>query len=153
MSLPRYMEEYAIGAQRTSSGRTITEADIVLHAGQTGDFYPHHMDAEWCKTQDFKQRVAHGTLVFSIAVGQTAGEINPAAISYGYDRLRFIKPVFIGDTLTTRCTVKEKRDHPKRAGHGLVVEAVEALNQRGQTVLAAEHLLLVQRRPATAHPA
>jgi len=145
---PRYFEDYVTGAERRSTGRTITEADIVLHAGQTGDFYPHHMDAEWCKTQDFKQRIAHGTLVFSVAVGQTAGEINPAAFSYGYDRLRFIKPVFIGDTLTTRCAVKEKRDHPKRADHGVVVELVEAVNQRHETVLAAEHLLLVRRRPA-----
>ena len=93
-----------------------------------------------------KQRIAHGTLIFSIAVGQTAGEINPEAFSYGYDRLRFIRPVFIGDTLTARCKVKEKRDDPKRPKLGVVVELVEALNQRGETVLAAEHLLLVKRR-------
>jgi acyl dehydratase len=142
----RFFEDYAAGETRTSTGRTITETDIVMHAGQTGDFYPHHMDAEWCKTQDFKQRIAHGTLIFSVAVGQTAGEINPVAFSYGYDRLRFIKPVFIGDTITTRCTVREKRDHPKRTDHGVVVEAVEAVNQRNETVLAAEHLLLVRRR-------
>ena len=147
---PRYVEDYAVGTERRSTGRTITETDIVMHAGQTGDFYPHHMDAEWCKTQDFKQRIAHGTLIFSVAVGQTAGEINPVAFSYGYDRLRFIKPVFIGDTLTARCTVKETRDHPKRADHGVVVELVESINQRGETVLAAEHLLMVKRRPADA---
>jgi acyl dehydratase len=148
---PGFFEDYVAGTVRTSTGRTITEADIVLHAGQTGDFYPHHMDAEWCRTQDFKQRIAHGTLVFSIAVGQTAGEINPEAFSYGYDRLRFIKPVFIGDTLTSRCTVKEKRDH-KRPEYGVVVEQVESINQRGETVMAAEHLLLVRRRPeARAH--
>jgi len=145
MPPPRHFEDYVIGAERRSTGRTITEADIVLHAGQTGDFYPHHMDAEWCKTQDFKQRIAHGTLIFSVAVGQTAGEINPAAFSYGYDRLRFIKPVFIGDTITTRCFIKEKRDHPKKADHGVVVEGVETVNQRGETVLAADHLLLVRR--------
>jgi acyl dehydratase len=147
---PRFFEEYAVGSERRSTGRTITETDIVMHAGQTGDFYPHHMDAEWCKTQDFKQRIAHGTLIFSVAVGQTAGEINPVAFSYGYDRLRFIKPVFIGDTITARCTVKEKRDHPKRADYGVVVELVESINQRGETVLAAEHLLLVKRRPSAA---
>jgi acyl dehydratase len=145
----QFFEDYVVGAARTSTGRTLTETDIVLHAGQTGDFYPHHMDAEWCKTQDFKQRIAHGTLVFSVAVGQTAtGEINPEAFSYGYDRVRFIKPVFIGDTLTTRCSIKEKRDDPKRPKLGVVVELVEALNQRGETVLAAEHLLLVKRRSA-----
>jgi acyl dehydratase len=141
-----FFEDYAIGTSRSSTGRTITEADIVLHAGQTGDFYPHHMDAEWCKTQPFGQRIAHGTLIFAVAVGQTAGEINPEAFSYGYDRVRFIKPVFIGDTVTSRCTIKEKRDDPKRPAHGVVVELVEALNQRGETVLAAEHLLLVKRR-------
>ncbi len=142
-----FFEDYTVGESRSSVGRTITEADVVLHAGQTGDFYPHHMDAEWCKTQDFKQRIAHGTLVFAVAVGQTAGVINPEAFSYGYDRLRFIRPVFIGDTLTARCSVVEKRDDPKRPGHGVVVERVESLNQRGETVLAAEHLLLVRRRP------
>ena len=144
----QFFEDYVVGATRTSTGRTITETDIVMHAGQTGDFYPHHMDAEWCKTQDFKQRIAHGTLIFSVAVGQTAtAEINPEAFSYGYDRLRFIKPVFIGDTLVARCTVKEKRDHPKKSDHGVVVELVESINQRGETVLAAEHLLLVRRKP------
>lgn len=143
----QFFEDYVVGTARTSTGRTITETDIVMHAGQTGDFYPHHMDAEWCKTQDFKQRIAHGTLIFSVAVGQTAtGEINPEAFSYGYDRVRFIRPVFIGDTLTTRCSIKEKRDDPKRPKLGVVVELVEALNQRGETVLAAEHLLLVKRR-------
>jgi acyl dehydratase len=143
----QFFEDYIVGTTRASTGRTITETDIVLHAGQTGDFYPHHMDAEWCKTQDFKQRIAHGTLIFSIAVGQTAtGEINPEAFSYGYDRIRFVKPVFIGDTLTARCTVKEKRNHPKKPDHGVVVELVESINQRGETVLAAEHLLLVRRR-------
>lgn len=148
----QFFDDYVTGTQRTSTGRTITEADLVLHAGQTGDFYPHHMDAEWCKTQDFKQRIAHGTLVFSVAVGQTAGAINPAAFSYGYDRIRFVRPVFIGDTLTTRCTVKEKRDDPKRPQLGIVVELVEALNQRGETVLVAEHLLLVKRGAPLSEP-
>jgi acyl dehydratase len=48
----QYFEDYEPGAYRETSGRTITETDIVMHAGQTGDFYPHHMDAEWCKTQN-----------------------------------------------------------------------------------------------------
>ena len=74
MFVEHYFEDYAIGDSRASGGRTITETDIVLHAGQTGDFYPHHMDAEWCKTQPFGQRIAHGTLIFSVAVGMTAGE-------------------------------------------------------------------------------
>jgi len=142
-----YFEDYEVGARRESGGRTITEADIVIHAGQTGDFYPHHMDAEWCKTQPFGQRMAHGTLIFSVAVGMTAGVMNPHAMSYGYDRLRFIKPVVIGDTIHTILSIKEKRDDNKRPNYGIVVEACEVLNQEGQVVLICEHLLLVERRP------
>ena len=141
-----YFEDYEVGSARETSGRTLTETDIVLHAGQSGDFYPHHMDAEWCKGQDFRQRIAHGTLVFTIAVGLTAGEVNPQAFSYGYDRLRFVKPVFIGDTLHVRVTVKEKRDSPKRPGYGIVVELLEAFNQHQDVVLACEHLLMVKKQ-------
>lgn len=137
-------EEYVHGAERTTGGRTITETDIVIHAGQTGDFFPHHMDAEWCKTQEFGQRIAHGTLIFSVAIGMTAGEINPLALSYGYDRLRFIRPVFIGDTIHVRVTITEKRDH-KRPEQGIVVERCEVLNQKQETVLVCDHLLLVRR--------
>ena len=143
----QWWEEYILNDSRQTLGRTITETDFVIHAGQTGDFYPHHMDAEWCKTQDFGQRIAHGTLIFSVGIGMTAGDINPHAFSYGYDRLRFIKPVFIGDTLTVKVTIKEKRAFPKRPDHGMVVEAVELFNQHSQTVLACEHLLVVKRRP------
>ncbi len=143
----RFFEDYAVGSCRETTGRTLTETDIVLHAGQTGDFYPHHMDAEWCKTwEPFRQRVAHGTLVFSVAVGLSAGVINPEAFSYGYDRLRFIKPVFIGDTIRVRLKIADKRDHAKHPGQGIVVERCEVFNQHGETVLACEHLLLVKRR-------
>lgn len=141
-----HFEEIEIGATRTSGGRTITETDIVLHAGQSADFYPHHMDAEWCKTQPFGQRIAHGTLIFTIGVGQTAGEINTLAMTYGYDRLRFPKPVCIGDTIRSRTTIAEKRNH-KNPAYGIIVEKLEVLNQRDECVMACEHLLLVHRCP------
>lgn len=141
-----FFEDYLPGSVRRTLGRTITEADIVIHAGQTGDFYPHHMDAEWCRTQPFGQRIAHGTLIFSVAVGMTAGHVNPEAFSYGYDRLRFIKPVFIGDTIQVTVTIQEKKDSPKSRDHGIVVELVQVTNQRQETVLACEHVLMVKRR-------
>ncbi|MDI4235777.1 MaoC/PaaZ C-terminal domain-containing protein [Bradyrhizobium sp. 31Argb] len=141
-----FFEDYQIGFSRRTLGRTITEADIVIHAGQTGDNFPHHMDAEWCAKQDFKQRIAHGTLVFSVGIGMTASTINPHAMSYGYDRLRFIRPVFIGDTITVNASITTKRDHAKRADVGVVVETVEMLNQSDETVLVCEHLYLVKRR-------
>jgi acyl dehydratase len=67
MTEPMHFEDFVPGTSRETTGRTITEADLVLHAGQTGDFYPHHMDAEFCKTQPFGQRIAHGTLTFAVA--------------------------------------------------------------------------------------
>lgn len=141
-----HFEDYHIGDVRETTGRTITETDFIVHAGHTGDFFPHHMDAEFAKTTPFGQRVAHGTMVFAIGVGLTASLINPVAFSYGYDRLRFVRPVFIGDTIRTRVTIAAKEDQPKRPEAGRVIERCEVLNQRGEVVLAADHILIVERR-------
>lgn len=146
-TVARYLDDYTIGESRTSTGRTITEADIILHAGQTGDFYPHHMDAEWMATQPAGQRIAHGTLVLSVAVGMTAGDINPESMSYGYDRIRFIAPVFIGDTITATAEITDIRPHPRRDTEvGFVDELVTARNQHGATVLSLVHIYIVNRR-------
>jgi len=145
-----YFEEYELGSTRQSHGRTVTEADIVLHAGQTGDFFPHHMDAEFAKSLPGGERMAHGTLVLSMSVGMLAGEINEQAMSYGYDRVRFIRPVHIGDTITSRSEIVGLREHPKRPElYGFADEQVEVVNQRGEVVVAFVHLYLVNRRPGS----
>lgn len=146
MEKAMYFEEYQVGSERQSYGRTITETDIVIHAGQTGDFFPHHMDKEWCKTQPFGQRIAHGTLIFSIAVGMTANLINPLAMSYGYNHLRFIKPVFIGDTLKTTTRVSKKEDSPKRKNMGIVYETLTVKNQHDEVVMVCDHLLMCEKQ-------
>lgn len=146
MFIDKFYEEFELGETRETIGRTITESDIVLHAGQTGDFYPHHMDAEWCKTQPFKERIAHGTLTFAVAVGMTAGLINNRAMTYGYERLRFPNPVYINDTIRVRVTISEMKDHHKRPNYGIVSEKLEVLNQNDKCVMATEHLLLVEKK-------
>ena len=148
MELEQFFEEYVVGATRQTLGRTIAEADIVFHAGHTGDFFPHHMDAEFCKGQPFGQRIAHGTMTFAIGIGLTATQINPRAMTYGYERLRFPKPVFAGDTIRTTVTIGRKGDDPKRPAQGQVVEVCETKNQRGETVMYCEHILLVEKRGA-----
>jgi acyl dehydratase len=145
MFLKKYFEEFTTGQSRETIGRTITETDIVLHAGQTGDFFPHHMNEEWCKTQPFKKRIAHGTLIFSVAIGMTADVINEVAMTYGYERLRFTKPVFIGDTIRVKVSICERKDH-KKPGYGLVSELVEVFNQNNELVMICEHLLLAQKQ-------
>ena len=146
-----YFEDYVVGSSHESYGRTVTETDIVAHAGQTGDFYPHHMDAEFCATQPFGQRMAHGTLILSMAVGMLAGEVNEESMSYGYDRVRFIRPVHIGDTIRARSEIIALRDHATQPDRfGMAEERVEVTNQRGETVLALVKVYVVNRRPAVA---
>jgi acyl dehydratase len=141
----KYFEEFVLNDSRRTTGRTITESDIVIHAGQSGDFFPHHMDEEWCKTQPFKKRIAHGTLIFTVAIGLTADMINEVSMTYGYERLRFTRPVFIGDTIRVSVTIKDKQDH-KKPGFGLVTELVEVFNQQEELVMICEHLLLVNKK-------
>jgi monoamine oxidase len=148
MTKTEYYEDYVVGSQRETSGRTITEADFVIHAGHSGDYFPHHVDAEFARTTRFGQRIAHGTMTFTIGIGLTASQINPVAFTYGYDKLRFPKPVFISDTIRTRITVKGKQEDPKRKELGRVIEACEVLNQRNEVVMYCEHILLVAVRPA-----
>lgn len=147
MFLKKYFEEFEIDEQRQTIGRTVTETDIVVHAGQSGDFFPHHMDEAWCSTQPFKKRIAHGTLIFTIGIGLTASFINEVSMTYGYERLRFIKPVFIGDTIKVTVTIKDKKEH-KKPGFGLVTELVEVFNQNKELVMLCEHLLLVEKKQA-----
>jgi acyl dehydratase len=142
----RYFEDYAIGEARDTTGRTITETDFVVHAGHSGDFFPHHLDAEFCKTLPFGQRIAHGTMVFTIGVGLTATVINPVAFSYGYDRMRFVKPVFIGDTLRSRVEIIAKELMDKRPGYGRVTERLTVTKHTGEVALVADHIYMVECR-------
>lgn len=145
MFIKKYFEEFAVDDVRLTKGRTITETDIVIHAGQSGDFFPHHMDEEWCKTQPFKKRIAHGTLIFTVAIGLTADMVNEVSMTYGYERLRFTRPVFINDTIRVKVTIRNMADH-KKPGYGIVTELVECINQNDELVMVCEHLLLVQKK-------
>ena len=146
MEREQFFEDYIPDEKRVTTGRTITETDFVVHAGHTGDFFPHHMDAEFCKTQPFGQRIAHGTMTFAIGVGLTATQINPRAFTYGYERLRFPTPVHIGDTIHTVVTIGTTKPDPRRAGFGQVTEITETKNQDDKTVMYCEHTLLVEMK-------
>ena len=145
MNQPMYWEDYELESTRETFGRTITETDFVVHAGHTGDFFPHHVDAEWCKTEPIGQRIAHGTMIFAIGVGLTASVINPVAMTYGYDRLRFVRPVHIGDTIHSVVTVSEKSEDPKRPSMGRIIENLKVMNQAEELVMVCDHILLVEK--------
>jgi acyl dehydratase len=141
----KYFEDFELNEKRQTGSRTVTAEDVDFHAKESGDYFPHHMDESWCNTQPFKHRIAHGTLIFTIAIGLTADLVNEVSMTYGYERLRFIKPVFINDSIHVTVTIRDKKDH-KKPGYGLVTELVECFNQHGELVMVCEHLLLVNKK-------
>ena len=112
MERPRHFEDYQLGESRKTYGRTITKTDFVVHAGHTGDFFPHHIGCRGDERLGLgpAHRPWHNDL--AIGIGLTASEINPLAFSYGYERLRFPKPVFIGDTIHTELTIPGSNPTP-----------------------------------------
>jgi len=144
-TIKKFFEDFELNEGRTTAKRQITGEDIDLHAEESGDYFPHHMDAEWCKTQPFKRRMAHGTLVLTVAIGLTAEVINEVSMTYGFDRIRFVKPVFIDDTIYVTTKIKEKKDH-KKPGFGLITEQVETFNQSNELVMVCEHIYLAEKR-------
>ena len=115
----KYFDDFAVGDEALTAGRTITETDIVNFAGITGDWNEIHTNAELAAQGPFKQRIAHGALVFSIATGLSVrlGQTADTIIAfYGLDRLRFVKPTFIGDTIRVRQKVEGKTERDEHSG-------------------------------------
>lgn len=140
----RYFEEIETGeSYEVTEARTITEADVVNFAGISSDFHPLHMSTTAAEESGFEGRIAHGNLVFSI-VEAIVADMNPKSFSYGYDELRFVNPVFIGDTLSVTREVVETEEYNDSLGR--VVYEYEAEKEDGETVLACEHITLVDRR-------
>lgn len=108
-----YWEEWTVGQEHVSAGRTVTETDIVMFAGISGDYNPLHVNEEHCKQTGFGGRIAHGPLVYAIAAGlmfQLHLYDDTLIAFLGFDSLKFTKPVRPGDTIHVRSKVIEKRE-------------------------------------------
>jgi acyl dehydratase len=121
---------------------TITEAHVVLAAGIFGDLAPLHVDEEYAKTTPFGARLVHGTLVTGVMAGVFGKWLGPNARGYLEQNVRFVAPVYIGDTLTTRWEVVEKIPKEKLGG-GIVKLRVECSTQTGTVVLTGDAALIV----------
>ncbi|MCZ7602870.1 MAG: phenylacetic acid degradation bifunctional protein PaaZ [Melioribacteraceae bacterium] len=147
----KYFEELEIGETLISPRRTVTEADIVNFAGVSGDYFYAHMDDIAAKESMFEKRVAHGYFVLSAAAGLFVHPAKgPVLANYGLENLRFIKPVYIGDTIQAyltckRKTYKEKRQ-PEDTPNGVVEWYVEVKNQEDEIVAVYTILTLVERK-------
>jgi 3-hydroxybutyryl-CoA dehydratase len=124
--------------------KTIGESDVYLFAGITGDLSGNHVNEEYMRGSAFGHRIAHGALLVgfmsttsTLMIARCVGEgIEETPVSLGYDHIRFVKPVFIGDTITVVYTIASI-DHEKRRS----TARVEVSNQRGEVVAVADHIL------------
>jgi acyl dehydratase len=144
-----YFEEFTVGQKFYSSSRTITESDIVLFAGLSGDYNQIHTDVEFSKTTPYGQRVAHGLLVTSIASGLLAisGLIEGTVLAFReINNWKFTRPTFIGDTIHVITEVVETKTLP-RLGGGSVVIQLTVMNQNDETVMRGKWTALMVSKP------
>lgn len=143
-----YFEDFEHAGELTTRGRTVTEADIVSFAGLTGDFVELHTNEEFASRTPFGRRVAHGALVFSMSIGLATRTnlLEDTLLAFaGVDKLRFMAPVFIGDTIHATKRVAERKEIG--ASQGTVVFETRVLNQRNEVVLTYFDKMLLKRRP------
>lgn len=121
--------------------KTISESDVYMFAGITGDFSQMHTNEAFMNTTKYKTRIVHGVLTFALGstastLIQTQAKAEMPSVSYGYDRLRFVKPVYFGDTVTATYTIIEIDNENLKS-----VGKVEVVNQKGEVVVVANHIL------------
>jgi acyl dehydratase len=130
----KYLNDYIIGEEYTSPGRTITETDVVMFAAMTGDYNEIHTSVEFTKTNNFGQRVVHGLLCLSISHGLLfrLGLLESTAIAFvAIDEWRFKAPVFIGDTIVAKFKVLEIIPSSKNPCRGVLKLFVQIIKQDG----------------------
>ena len=139
----RGIEAVEVG-QSGSFAHTVTDDDVRRFAEISGDGHPQHVDEEYARKTRFGQRIAHGALLVAYASAAFTryverwlnGRTEQPAVSYGYDRIRFIKPVFLGDRVEVEHRIEEID-----AGSDKAFAQVTVTNQRGELVAAARHIV------------
>ena len=136
------IDDIAIGL-RTTVSKTVSESDVYLYAGITGDLDPNHVDEEYARKTSLGHRVAHGTLILgytSAASTQILKDFERPMVSVGYDRVRFLKPVYFGDTITVDYEIESVERERERT-----IAKVEVKNQKGDLVAVATHIMQLVR--------
>jgi acyl dehydratase len=124
---------------RTTISKTVSESDVYLFAGITGDAHPNHVDEEYCRRTSLGHRVAHGALIVgytSAASTRILEDFDRPLVSAGYDRIRFLKPVYLGDTITITYEITGVERERERT-----IATVEVRNQRDELVAVLTHIM------------
>ena len=144
-----FWEDWEVGKSFTSAARTVTESDIVMFAGISGDYNPLHINEEYCKKTQFGTRIAHGPLVYAIAAGllfQLHLYDDTLIAFLGFENLRFTKPVKIGDTIHAKVTVTEVTETSK-PDRGVMKRLLQVINQNGEVVQEGIQAFLLHKKP------
>ena len=134
----RSIDDVKVGL-KTRVTKTVSESDVYLFAGITGDFDPNHVDEEYTKKTSLGHRVAHGALIVgytSAASTKILEDFDRPMVSVGYDRIRFLKPVYFGDTLTIDYVI-ESIDREKER----TIAKIEVKNQKDELVAVLTHIM------------
>lgn len=142
------LKGFRVGETIVSPGRTITEADIVMFAGISGDWTELHTNVEYMRNSSFGQRIAHGLLTLSVASGLALRAMQKKPLEVlaflGMDNVRFTAPVFIGDTIRVELEVIEARPSKSKPDLGILKFRNTVKNQRDEVVAAYETALMVR---------
>ena len=145
----QYFEDFFVGQKMVTEKRTLTENDILEFARLTGDDNRIHTDPEYSKTTPFGKQIAHGLLGMSIALGLTwqTGLMDGTILAFReVKEWKFVKPVFIGDTIYTELETKETKALP-RIGGGSVMVAAEVKNQNDEVCHRGTWAVLMMSKP------
>jgi len=138
-----YFSEFEVGTDFVTVRRTITETDVVMFAGLSGDYNPLHTDAVFAAKTPFGQRVAHGMLVTSISTGlaQTLGIFEGTTMALMQQTFKYVAPTFFGDTIHLKLTVANAKASSK-GGKGVVTFTSEVIKQDGTVVNEGEWVVM-----------
>jgi acyl dehydratase len=142
-----YYEDFEIGDEFVTPGRTVTEADVMLFAGLTGDYNRIHTDAEYMKSSMFGERIAHGLLGLSLVNGlkyRTDYDSDGVLAFLGLT-WKFSGPIRFGDTIHAIIRIASKRETSK-PDRGIMIQSIQVINQRGEVVQEGEFTSLMKRR-------
>jgi acyl dehydratase len=143
MARGMYFSEFEVGQEFTTVRRTITETDVVMFAGLSGDFNPLHTDAVFAEKTPFGQRIAHGMLITSISTGlaQTLGIFEETTIALMQQTFKYTAPTFFGDTIKLKMIVKAAKASSK-GGKGVLTFDAEVIKQDGTVVNRGEWVVM-----------